>query len=62
MPGPMGNFAQMVQSFNQFRSNFKGDPKQTVMNMVKSGRISQAQLNQAQQMANQFQQMLGGGK
>lgn len=25
--GPMGNFAQMVQQFNQFKSNFKGDPK-----------------------------------
>ena len=24
---PMGNFAQMVQQFNQFKANFKGDPK-----------------------------------
>lgn len=62
MPGPFGNFQQMMQSFNQFRNTFKGDPKQTVMNMVNSGRISQSQLNQAQQMARQFQQMMGGGK
>ena len=34
-------------------------PNQTVMNMVNSGAISQSQLNQAQQMARQFQQMMG---
>lgn len=62
MPGPFGNFQQMVQQFNQFRQTFQGDPKQTVMNMVNSGRISQSQLNQAQQMARQFQQMMGGIK
>ena len=58
MPGPFGNMQQMVQSFKQFRQTFQGDPKQTVMNMVNSGRISQSQLNMAQQMASQFQDML----
>ena len=57
MPGPFGNMQQMVQSFKQFRQTFQGDPKQTVMNMVNSGKISQSQLNMAQQMANQFQDM-----
>ena len=57
--GPFGNFQAMMQQFNQFRANFKGDPKQTVMQMVNSGRISQSQLNAAQQMARQFQQMMG---
>ena len=57
MPGPFGNMQQMVQSFKQFRQTFQGDPKQTVMNMVNSGRISQSQLNMAQQMASQFQDM-----
>lgn len=57
MPGPFGNMQQMVQSFKQFRQTFQGDPKQTVMNMVNSGRISQQQLNMAQQMASQFQDM-----
>lgn len=60
--GPFGNMQQMMQSFNQFRQSFQGDPKQTVMQMVNSGQISQSQLNQAQQMARQFQQMMGGGK
>ena len=57
MPGPFGNMQQMVQSFKQFRKTFQGDPKQTVMNMVNSGKISQQQLNMAQQMASQFQDM-----
>lgn len=54
MPGPMGNMAQMVQAFNQFKSTFQGDPKQKVMEMLQSGQISQDQLNRAQQMAQQF--------
>lgn len=62
MSGPFGNMQQMMQQFNQFRQNFQGDPKQTVMNMVNSGAISQQQLNAAQQMARQFQQMMGGMK
>lgn len=56
--GPM----QMIQQFVQFRQNFKGDPKAEVQKMLQSGRISQAQLDQAQQMAQQFQRMLGGMK
>lgn len=57
LPGPFGNMQQMVQSFKQFRQTFQGDPKQTVMQLVNSGRISQSQLNMAQQMASQFQDM-----
>ena len=53
-----GNFARMMQQFNQFRRQFSGDPKQMVMQMVQSGRISQAQLDQAQQMARQLMQQM----
>ena len=60
MPGPFGNMQRMMQQFQQFRATFQGDPKETVMRMVNSGQISQDQLNQAQQMARQFQQMMGG--
>ena len=56
---PMGNFAQMVQQFNQFKANFKGDPKAEVEKLLQSGKLSQAQLNQLQQMAKQFKQLLG---
>lgn len=48
----------MVQQFNQFRRNFTGDPKQTVQNLLNTGRMSQNQFNQLAQMANQFQQLL----
>lgn len=56
--GPM----QMIQQFMQFKQNFKGDPKAEVEKMLQSGRISQQQLNQVQQMAGQFQHMLKGMK
>ena len=52
----------MMQQFMQFKQNFKGDPKAEVQKMLQSGRISQAQLNQVQQMAQQFQSMLRGMK
>lgn len=56
--GPM----QMVQQFMQFKQSFKGDPKAEVQKMLQSGKISQQQLNQVQQMAGQFQHMLKGMK
>lgn len=54
MPGPMGDFARMMQQFNQFKSTFKGDPKAEVERLVQSGQISQDQLNQLQGMVAQF--------
>ena len=56
--GPM----QMIQQFMQVKQNFKGDPKEEVQKMLQSGKISQQQLNQVQQMAGQFQHMLKGMK
>ena len=56
--GPM----QMIQQFMQVKQNFKGDPKAEVQKMLQSGKISQQQLNQVQQMAGQFQHMLKGMK
>lgn len=48
----------LIQKFQQFRQSFQGDPKAEVMRLVQSGRISQQQLDQLQQMARQFQGML----
>ena len=56
--GPMGNFAQMVKQFNQFKTNIKGDHKAEVEKILQSGKLSQAQLNQLQQMAKQFQSLM----
>lgn len=64
MPGMGGgnNPIQMIQKFMEFKNNFKGNPQEEVQKMLQSGQITQQQLDQAQQMAQQFQQMLGGMK
>ena len=59
IPGPMGQFQNMIQQFRQFQQSFKGDPKAEVEKLVQSGKISQQQLNQLQHVASQFQQLLG---
>lgn len=53
---PMNN---VMQRFQQFRQMFKGDPRQQVQQLLNSGKVSQTQYNNAVQMANQFQRMLG---
>ncbi len=58
MGGPFGNMLQMVQKFNQFKQTFQGDPQQQIQQMLNSGKISQAQLNQYVQMAKQLQQFM----
>lgn len=49
----------LLQRFQQFQQMFKGDPRQQVQQLLNSGRVSQAQYNQAVQMAQQLQKMLG---
>ena len=60
MPNGLGRIGNLIQQFQQFRNGFHGDPKQQVQNLLNSGKISQEQYNQAVQMANQLQQMMGG--
>lgn len=57
--GPMNNMQDFMNHFNQFRSNFRGDPQQMVQNLLNSGQMSQQQYNQLQQQAAQIQRMLG---
>lgn len=52
------NPMQMIQQFNKFRQNFKGNPEEEVRKLLASGRISQKQLNELQSMAMQFEQMM----
>lgn len=49
----------VLQQFNQFRQNFRGDPKQQVQQLLNSGRVSQAQYDQAVQKARMLQGILG---
>ena len=56
--GGGNGFMQMLQQFQQFKANFKGDPKAEVQKLLQSGRMSQRPLNQLQQMAKQFQSLM----
>lgn len=57
-PGRSNNSMQLMQQFQQFRNTFKGNPQQTVQQMLQSGQINNAQLQQAMQMAQQFRQFV----
>lgn len=50
----------ILQRFQQFQRMFKGNPQEQVQQLLNSGKVSQAQYNQAVQMANQLSKMLGG--
>jgi hypothetical protein len=53
-------FMRMVSGLNKFRSQLHGDPEQMVMDAVRSGRISQQQLDRVQSMATKIQRMMTG--
>ena len=57
---PGNPMSAMLQRFQQFQSMFKGDPQQQVQQLLNSGRVSQSQYNQAVQMAQQLQRLMGG--
>lgn len=60
MSGPqMGGMQQIISRFQQFRQMFNGDPRQQVQQLLNSGKVSQAQYDQAVQMAQQLQRALG---
>ncbi len=49
----------MIQQFQDFMQKMQGkNPQEEINRLLQSGAISQEQLNQAQQMAQQFQTML----
>ena len=56
-----GGRPNMMQQFQQFMNQMKGtDPNAMIQEMVSSGRISQAQLNQVQKQAQQMSGMFEG--
>lgn len=52
---PMGN---LISQYKQFRQTFNGDPQQKIQEMLNSGQITQAQVDQARNMATQFQKYM----
>ena len=53
----------MLAQFQQFRKQMQGkNPHEEINKLLQSGAISQQELNQAQQMAQQFQSFLGNNR
>ena len=51
----------MLQQLMNFKQNFNGNAQQQVQQMLNSGKISQAQYDNAVKQANQIQKMLISG-
>ena len=56
-PMPQNN---MMKQLMDFRKTFKGNPQQMVQSMLNSGRISQEQVNQYAQQANEIYKQMKG--
>lgn len=54
----MGGGSDVISRFIRFRQSFQGNPQQIVQNMISSGRISQAQLDQAMQTAERLKSII----
>lgn len=53
---PGNGAGNMLQQFQQFKQRMQGvNPQEEVQKLLQSGKISQAQLDKAQQMAHQMQ-------
>ncbi len=48
-----------IKAFNQFKQNYKGNPQEQVQSLLNSGKVSQAQYDNAVKMANQIKGMFG---
>lgn len=55
------NIPLLIRQFNQFRSNFTGDPKEEVQKLLDSGEMSQQQFNELSQIAKQLTGVLSQG-
>lgn len=48
----LNNLQAMLTQFEQFRNTYQGNPKAEVEKLMQSGQISQAQINQVQNIAS----------
>lgn len=48
------NPMQMMQQFNQFRQQYRGNAKEEAMRRIQQSNLSQSQLNELQNTANMF--------
>lgn len=55
-----GGFGQLIAQIRQLKQTFRGNPRDEVQKLLSSGRMTQEQLNQYQQMAQQIMQIMKG--
>lgn len=53
-----GGFGEMMAQFQQFCQQYKGNPCAEIDQLVKSGKVTQAQVDQARQMASQMMRLM----
>lgn len=53
-----GGFRKIMNSFVQFRNTFRGDPYQTIQQLLRSGRMSQSDFDTCRQMAQEFMNLI----
>ena len=51
---------QLIAQIRQMKQTFRGNPRDEVQRLLSSGRMTQQQLNQYQQMAQQIMQIMQG--
>ena len=55
---PVNNNNSMLQRLMEFRKTFTGNPQQIIQDMLNSGRLNQAQLNQYVKQANELYKIM----
>lgn len=53
-----GGFGEMMAQFQQFCQQYRGNPSAEIDQLVKSGKVTQAQVDQVRQMAPQMVQQM----
>ena len=53
-----GGFGEMMAQFQQFCQQYRGNPSAEIDQLVKSGKVTQAQVDQARQMAAQMMRLM----
>lgn len=53
-----GGFGAMMAQFQQFCQQYKGNASTEIDQLVKSGKVTQAQVDQARQMASQMMRLM----
>lgn len=57
---PQASRGGIIDQIQSFKKAFSGDPRQMIQEMLNSGKISQSQLNQNAQKANEIYRQFRG--